>query len=392
MALENTKVLPKGRYSVRYNHHHAEISDGTDASGMKYKLAEKLSKNITFKDLVGQKSGLEKTYVETFLLVNGYEGNEKLLNFQADLKAHVDVSVPSLSYGITDQLTLALFVPIYQARTQVSVGTSLTDIAHRFAKDLSENNQQASLREFQNKMNQASLMLNSALQMHGYQKLGEWNKQAMGDLALGTKWNFYQHEYFKGATLVGLFAPTGRQDDPDNLIDIGFGDGSWDAFSGLIFDQPLGLGFTLNEYTKYNYQFLSKKKIRVPEEEADLLNAKNKNLQVKQGNIWESGASIQWQGQSSFVKGLFTGVGLQRTVKEKDSFYGVTPQEKKWIEKNTDSAVQGLDLQVGYNGISAYLDHEIPFPFEISLGQLRHLSSKNSPIKNISQFDLKMFF
>src|SRR5665647_1530349 len=82
----------------------------------------------------------------------------------------------------------------------------------------------------------------------------------------------------------GVVLPTGRQDDPDILQDVGFGDGQYDFFgemaSGYLVNDALSFGSTF----RYTYQAPTTKKLRVPTSRDNSLSNTKGDFTVKYGD------------------------------------------------------------------------------------------------------------
>src|SRR5690606_15933649 len=73
-----------------------------------------------------------------------------------------------------------------------------------------------------------SLMQSVVVNTFKYDEVGSWQGSGYGDLEMGAMYRLVDKGTWGMAVTSGFVAPTGRQDDPDILQDIGFGDGQWD--------------------------------------------------------------------------------------------------------------------------------------------------------------------
>src|SRR5690606_19827105 len=131
----------------------------------------------------------------------------------------------------------------------------------RFVAALSDpgHNQLTSAREAADKFNNAVRELNAKLVANNYQELEDWHGEGLGDTTALAKYLVYNEGPLASAVTAGFVAPTGRVDDPDILNDIAFGDGQWDIFSQVAFDQTLNRNVFFNQYAKYTWQLPSEK-------------------------------------------------------------------------------------------------------------------------------------
>jgi len=75
---------------------------------------------------------------------------------------------------------------------------------------------------------------------NGYKPLQNWSGKGLGDTQLVLKNRSFDADGVAVATQAIVTAPSGRIDDPDNLLDKGFGDGQWDVAVGAAVEESLG--------------------------------------------------------------------------------------------------------------------------------------------------------
>ncbi|MDX1412120.1 MAG: hypothetical protein R3351_08170, partial [Nitrospirales bacterium] len=73
--------------------------------------------------------------------------------------------------------------------------------------------------------------LQNAITAAGFQPLTNWSESGFGDTDVGGRYQYYRAENMRSAVTAGVQLPTGKEDDPDNLLDRRFGTETW----GLIF-------------------------------------------------------------------------------------------------------------------------------------------------------------
>jgi hypothetical protein len=299
------------------------------------------------------------------------------------------VTAPILSYGVSSRWTVAVAVPYYRASTNVAIGFRPNQQGQDFLAALSrpEVNQVAAAREAGDKINQAVAKLNEKLLDNGFAGLGSWEDQGLGDITVAGKYLALDFPRLSVATTTGVVAPTGRTDDPDLLTDLPFGDGQWDLFGLVASDQEIGKGWSLNEYGKYTHQVAGRKKIR--EVTADeKIEVPVTDARFKLGDKWETGISLKWQP----AFGLTAGVGTNFQRKLSDRYQGVSMDSSSELEKDTEQTQQLAETSLGYSTVPLFRAGRAPVPMEAQLTLVRSLASRNSPVTNLTQFDLSVFF
>ncbi len=389
-ALEHTKVLPKGVRNVDIKVVNSEISEQTNNKGVPEPLAKPITQDLTFeKAAKEEKDAIKRIKLKGFLRERGLSDDDSLGQYTGDVQGQVTVVAPIISYGITESLTLAIAVPIYRASTAVSVGFQPSGTGQRFLELLAEpySNEIQEAHVVGRKLNNAVDVLNEKLVNDGYEPIQNWSGSGIGDMTLAAKYRFFEAKRIASATTFGVTAPSGKKDDPDSLTDVGFGDGSWDTFAQISFDQPLGSWqFFMNEFTKYTVQFADQKEVRMITEDDPIADSK-RTVRYKLGDKFDAGWSLQYE--PSF--GLVTGTGYSYFKKFDDSYYGAGIS-KDTLEKGTEQEAHIAEAMIGYSGVPAYLRGSIPAPFMVTLAYKKQLKSRNMPISDLAEFDFHLFF
>lgn len=388
-AFENTQVLPKGVRNLNLRSVNTEFDEKTGPDGVKNPLAQPLMKDLTFDLIARGEEKLKGDQLRAFLTSNGFSESDSVGQFTADLNGKISVLAPITSYGVTDRMTVALAVPVYNASTSVSVGFQPNDRAAAFLAALSrpENNQTAAARDAGAKLNNAVGRLNDKLVDNHYAELRDWDAQGLGDITIASKYRFLGTEVLGGAVTSGVVAPTGRTDDPDILTDVPFGDGQWDIFGQLAFDQSAFGGLVLNQFGKYTLQLPDEKLVRAVEED-ETIEVDYTRTKFKLGDKIDAGTSLQW----SPAFGLVSGVGYTYFRKFGDVYRGPVNETKEELEKNTDQVAHNSEVQLGYSTIPHYQAGLFAVPFELKLTYVRQITSRNMPVTDLAQIDLNLFF
>jgi hypothetical protein len=388
-GFEDTKVMPKGirRLSLRYIS--TDISQKTDNSGAALELEKPLTKQLTFKDILkGEGDPLKRELTHGFLIYEGFSEEQSVGGFTADLRGRVNVYAPIFTYGLSDKVTLAMAMPIYDMSMAVNMGFKSNETGQKFLDSLanSYNNNVSSSVEAGGKINNAVSKLNEKLATNGYKPLNYWSDKGPGDLQLIAKSLVYNNDPLRTSVMGGVVAPTGRIDDPNNLIDKGFGDGQWDILGGVTADFSLGSLATVSPFAKYTYQLPGSKKVRMATDE-EAIEVESKTVNFKLGDKVESGISVQSESESGFGGG----VGMNWSNKYRD-YYNAPSQSKVKLERDTNESQSFLEAEVYYSGVKAYKRGELIVPFETKLNYKRQLASKNAPVTHFVQLETGVFF
>ncbi len=389
LAFENAKVLPQGVRNVDMRSVTTDVEEKTDDSGSRQPLSKPLAQDLTFGKIAKGEDELKANQLRAFLLSNGFKEDDVVGSFTADLKGHISVFAPIMSYGVTDDFTLAIAVPYYKAQTSIQVGFKPNATAQAFLNSLAatQNNQTASARDAGDKLNKAVARLNTKLADNGYRDLEDWQGQGLGDITLAGKMRVYQAKRLEVASTNGLVLPTGKTDDPNVLNDLAFGDGQTDLFSQLSLDQPLNFGFRLNEFGKYTVQLPGKKTVRevTPDESIEV---DETNTNFKLGDKVDAGTALTFEP----AIGLMAGVGYSYFHKFGDTYREVAFDTKHMLEAHSEQTAQNAEAMLGFSTVQAYQAGTFAAPMDLKLSYTRQYQSRNMPVTDLGQLDFNLYF
>ncbi len=388
-SIENTKVLPKGVRSFNIKSVQTSVDQKTDAQGFFHSIAEPLAKDFTFRKVIeGEKNPTNRLLLQSFLQ-GKFSESDSLGTFSADMKGNIQVTGGIFSYGATDNLTLALGIPYYQAKMHVRMGFRASENAQRFVAALNEhgNNQTAKAREVADKLTFAVRELNKKLTDNGYSEIQDFERSGIGDITVGAKYLFVEQSWIKTANASGVIAPTGYAGDPNVLVNVPFGTGSWGLFTTFYTDEFIREDLWFNQYVKYTYQVPTHKNVRMKTED-ESITVPEERLGFKPGDRWEAGVSTQYEPWF----GLMAAVGLSYAGKNGDRYDTDNLVSKNALEKDGFERASFLEARIGYQSIPAFRRKEIPVPFVVSLEMKRHLSSINTVVKDLYTADFSLYF
>ncbi|MFW7377990.1 MAG: hypothetical protein ACOH5I_04205 [Oligoflexus sp.] len=389
-AFENTKVLPKGVRNVNVRTLYTQSSTKTDRNGDVEPLAEPLWRPLRFRNVLSGETGLKRQQLEGLMLQQGWNEETSLGDFHAQLNAQINVWAPIIAYGITDRITLAVAAPVYNASTDIQGGFTANQGAQNLISALTDptmNNTQSGI-EVAEKLQNAISRLNDKLVDNNFEPLNKWNHTGLGDITVVAKMLVLDGDFLKGATSLGFNAPTGKVDSPDIMTDLPFGEGQWDLFGQLTFDQVLFSGITLNEFVKYTYQAPGERDIRLKTYE-ETIEVPKEDTRFKLGDKLEAGTSLQFEQSST---GLIAGLGMQYFRKYSDRYETDLPLVKQELQRDTAQNAFYWQARIGYTSLPAFQRKEFAVPLIASIEYRQQYESRNSPRTNFTQLDIGIFF
>lgn len=391
-AAEDAKVMPPKIRRVTVRMVGTDISEKTDGGFNAFPLSKPLNKALTFNDVLkGEKDPVKNALTSGFLLAEGFKNGDSLGQFAADVKTRVQVTAPIFTLGLTSATTVAVAVPYYRMQTAAEVSFQANDMGQKFINTLASNfnNQTASAREAAAKLNDAFSRLNTKLVDNGYLPLQNWSGQGLGDTQLVLKNRSFEADGIAVATQAVVTAPSGRIDDPDNLLDKGFGDGQWDVAVGAAAEESLGQvldGLSVSQFVRYTDQLPGRRTVRLVTPSETIEVAKD-SVVFDLGNRIETGAAALLSTSTGWGGTL----GYNYSYKGADRFE--TPAEtREVLERDTVETQHQAEAELVYSGVPAFKRGAIPVPFEVKLAYKRQLSSRNLPVSHQVQIDTGIFF
>jgi hypothetical protein len=271
---DDALTLPRGVGRVRVKPIYSFFNHRWDQNGRSELVTGDLDNRDLNSDVFQDLSILERIY--------GSQASSLSLG-TSRVQSRVDLFVLAMAaeYGITDWLTVGLIVPVVHARHSLrtlaldpvrscsgercGLGKNLgdTNISVEDSKYLPLDHDKDSSTKLLQPLTRDDVQDILANDL-GYQRLGDWSGSGVGDIELGVKMRLLRLRFWTTAIQTGVRLPTGATDDPNNLLDIGFGDGQTDI--GLYWQndfEPLR-NLRLNLTLRYTAQLPDYERKRVP--------------------------------------------------------------------------------------------------------------------------------
>lgn len=391
-AYEDARVMPAKIRRLTYRFVTTDISQKTDGGFSPVPLSKPLAKALTFNDILkGEKDPVRNALASGFLQSENFSPSDAVGQFAADVQTRVQVSAPIFAIGLTPSSTLAVAVPVYSMQTAAEVSFQANDNGQMFVNRLASdfNNQMSSARDAADKLNDAVNRLNTKLVDNGYRPLESWSGTGMGDVQLVLKNRDVEAGPFALATQGVVTLPTGRIDDPDNLLDKGFGDGQWDVALGVTAEESLGAlmtGLSVSQYVRYTEQLPGQRTMRLVTSN-ETIEVPKRAVNFDLGERIETGAAALLSTPS----GWGGAVGYNFSRKSEDR-YEAPSATRSVLERDTLEMQHQAEAEVIFSGIPAFRRGSVPVPFEFKVAYKHQLYSRNMPVTHMLQIDTGIFF
>jgi len=301
-----------------------------------------------------------------------------------------------VSHGLSDKMTLGIKIPYWTFKTKVTstLDTSAANMGKNPGYTLAAFNPADPTTyplvplivpgSVALTADEVKSLLTNGLDVNGdtsvdvpgyqYKPFETWSDSDLGDIELGLKYQYLKNEKWQLAWQGGLRFPTGQVDDPDNLVDYGFGGGNYDIVIGAQNDYLGFKDFVLNGTLRYTMQLPDEEDMRVPYA-VDLplvpISRKEK-VDRDLGDIIE----VELSGNYKFHRDFGLNATYGGYFKESDRVKGAGGHYAS-LEGETNQVGHTLTLGVSYNTLARYQETQAGIPYLVSLSHWQRFAGEN---------------
>jgi len=375
---ETAEVLPKRVFNLGTTYYHYfDIHKRYNQDGKPEDLATDFNTDLTSKvftalsaldPFVGGRANLGRSVVDFTLIYRWWEF--------------------LLAYGITDNLSVGASIPLYYSKTDVNafLDSSTANVGKNpFINSLAPLSVPGTVRltteDIQNLLGKG-LDINGDgiidIQGYGYKRVKTWSGTGIGDIELLGKYQFYKNINWRLAFAGGVRLPTGDVDDPDNLVDVPFGDGQTDIILRLHGDYIGIKNLCLNGTIRYDIQLPDKEKKRVPDRVDLPITTNKEKVDRNLGDIFE----LEFMGNYAFTQWFSGGLKYRFTKKFKDHVHGERNFAYSSLEDETNFMGHMAFAFLGFDTTQMYFDKKFPVPLSLRLEYRNRFAGKNNVTKS----------
>lgn len=313
--------------------------------------------------------------------------------YKVDASAQFNVQGTGFGYGMTDKVMFYAEVAYYNARVDAKIKRTKGNTYDKVADYLEQQNGgvvdatlAANLRSMIDA--DASTVQSFITNHYGYKPIGDWYGSGYGDMETGAMVKVVDKGVWGVMLYPGLVLPTGRQDDPDILQDVGFGDGQFDIFTeaatGYIVNDYLSFGTTL----RYTYQAPTNKTLRIPSNRDFTLSSEKGEFDVKYGD------KINWMANTTFsFNDWISFTPTYRFMYQMESEYNSNFSEADgFLSYNSDKVEHQVQLTTSLSSIQPFLKKKFLLPAQINMNIVQTVAGKNVPKVGRFELEFRMLF
>ena len=369
----------------------AENKMGPD--GTSRVLADPFFKSVKFSDVInGKTNGAEQGQVEQLMLAANLNEDTTLALTSGQVNIKATASVPVLAFGLTKKVTVAVAVPVLHSSTNMTTGGShVNPQAHAAVKQQLAVFKGVALSdaEFDEKMSDPVC---SKLIDYGYKSCEghNENKTHLGDIKFVGKVMALENASNRLTIQGDITAPTGKDHDVNEVVDVASGDDQWDIGLGVNHDLLLTDRLTISTGASYTRQLSDKNPERVPFLSTSKVTPYvDLNTERDLGDI-----AMATVAASYHYEGWSIGTGYTMQYKGEDTYDG-SAYPKEWydnLEKDTRQNMHTVQLTAGYDTITLFKKKKFAAPLKFSINHTRVISGKNVVDDPATTLDFALFF
>lgn len=293
-----------------------------------------------------------------------------------------------LQYGLTDRLTLGVFVPYWwvtnnvKARLDTSTATVGKSAALRTLAPLGFLDSRPLTTEDIQSLLGPGLDIDGNGRIDipgfGFKRFETWSDQGFGDLEAGFRYQYLKTQDWRLAFSGGARFPTGQVDDPDSLVDFEFGDGAYAVLFRFNNDYTGIPNLVLNGTFRYDLIIPDKETKRVPGDVNQPITTNKEKVSRDLGDIFEFEVSATY----SFWKGFSLSGLYQFGFKLKDQVSGDRGFAYESLENETNYTEHVAIVALSYSTVPRYTEKTFPIPLTASLAYRNRFAGSNNVLKS----------
>jgi Putative MetA-pathway of phenol degradation len=400
-AIESAQVLPKGVWNVSLTgNHYFPIKERFNPDGDAEDVAKYFNADLN-SNVFPQLAALDQAFF------GGTSGASTIGTSQVSFQYEVQEAKLSLQYGVTDRFTAGILIPYQWLKTnvkQVNLNTANATVGINpgFGGPgplggvplipIAAGGVPLTTADAQGLLG-PGLTINGQLVPGtglGYKPIQTWEDSGFGDIQLGGRYQYFSTEDWLLAFTGGIQLPTGKTDDPNNLVDLGFGTGCYALLFRLNNDYKGIKDLVLDATFKLDYYLPGKVEKRVTDPQHPLTTLANlEKVDMTIGTTYE----IDLGGSYGFASGWNIAAMYGYSWRDKNKVSGSKGLNYGALEENTNWNYQVAMFDLTYSTIPLFREKRFFAPLTLTLHYENVFAGKNYFLKqNALGFVLAAYF
>lgn len=325
------------------------------------------------------------TLVQTLNRFGLYNAGDlfNLGTLEFETKPTIKYMAPVYAYGLRDNWTVGIGIPVIQYANEVSMKQSLSNV------------------EYYNQFRGLSADLDAALDtdlraatqstlsQKGYMPIENRSENFVGDIQLVSVYKMYDSGESKLIHQATLTLPTGPEYNADDLLALNtFHKTSLENTFG--YSKIVGSFLTASPYVNFRYVMPEEITVRVPKNSEDVLPDQSSKDQVmlEEGFTTEVGTKFDFDLSQDFKISTDYKFGQ----KNADKYSGSAKGDTSVLAQNTKALWHKVSLSLSYSTVKSYLKKQSLLPMSLSFMAYDTVIGKNVERRTGQELTLSLFF
>lgn len=388
-TMDSTETLPKGIRNLSVLSFTTQITDAKNGWSNDKPVGDGLNETVHWSDLVtSQKAGYQRNSLQGYVQSKGHKMDESVGNTVGAVDIRVTAVVPVIAYGITDNFTLAVIVPILYSNLNVSTGWSANDNFNQAIAKFAGDGK--NYRILQNRK-QLENVVSTDIGSKGYAPLQNESRTGMGDMTFAAKYRIIKMDNYAVAIVPKLVLPTGETADVNKLIDVAPGAGVWDLGVSVVQSYQFNGRLSLVQSVGYQTQFTTYLAKRIPFDAIVTTSPDvDDSTKIQLGDMYGGQVGPKYK----ITELLTVGGAMALQYKAPDVYSGSRFESSRYdlMSMNTEQVMFSGQLGVNFSTVPLYMKHAFEIPIEATLGYANVFSGRNVNTTELYSAALSMFF
>lgn len=212
----------------------------------------------------------------------------------------------------------------------------------------------------------------------GFKRFETWSAGGLQDIDVGAKYQYFKNERWRMALTGGVRLPTGDVDDPDNLVDRGFGTGAWALFIHSNNDYTGIKNLLLNGTARYSLYLPNRETLRVSDDVDEPLTTNVEKVDRDLGDVIELEALAKYE----FLRGANFSLLYHFGYSFRDDVSGDLGFNYQSLEDETEWTEHVIKVYLSYSTVPLFLEKKFPIPISVFIGYRNRFAGKNNVFKS----------
>jgi hypothetical protein len=388
---DDAQVLPKGVFAVILEgRYYFPFDKKFDKEGKKEDLAADFNTNLNSSVFPGLR------LVEQFFGMP--PGSASIGRSVISFEYQGRDFIPLLQYGLTDRLTVGARIPYYWRKNKVDAGldTSTATVGKNpFVNSLTPLSVPGTVRltttDAQNLIGRGLDINGDGLidiPGFGFKPLKTSSRTGFADIEIGGRYQYFKTNNWRLAFTGGIRLPTGEVDDPDDLGDIGIGNGAYALLFQFTHDYIGIKNLVLNATLRYDLVFPNNERLRVPDNVNQPLTVNKENVDRNIGD----NIDLEVSGVYEFLEGLTFSLLYKYDYKLKDHVSGDRGFNYESLESETRATQHVGIASLYYSTIPLFQAKKFPLPMAAGVSYRNRFAGTNVLRNQYISLTLAVYF